>query len=181
MVSKFAVGDAIGVGCLVDSCGRCAACVAGEQQKCRRGMVATYGSRDTHGRAASPCGYTLGGYTNIFVVHEDFGIRIPRGFPLEAAGPIMCSGVTLYDPLRRYGRPGDRVGVVGLGGLGVIGIKIARAMGFRVTAITRSANKSALAMKAGADRVVLSDGAGQLDAAAGTVDLLLNCVPDEHD
>ena len=143
-VTRFRVGEGIGVGCMVDSCGACASCKQGEQQMCRE-QIATYGGKDKHGRAASPCGYTLGGYTNKFVVHEDFGIRIPRGYPLEAAGPVMCSGVTLYDPLRKLGRPGSRVGVVGLGGLGVIGIKIARAMGFSVTAVTRSAAQAAKA------------------------------------
>ena len=93
----------------------------------------------------------------------------------------MCSGVTLYDPIRRYGRPGARVGVIGLGGLGVIGIKIARAMGYHVTAVTRTAGKAALATNAGADTVVVSGAAAQLDAAAGTIDLLLNTIPFEHD
>lgn len=101
----------------MDSCQKCSACKSGEEQKCSK-QVATYNGKDQNGRAGSPCGYTLGGYTTQHVVTESFGIKIPAGYPLEAAGPVMCSGVTLYDPLRRYGAgPGTKVAIIGLGGL----------------------------------------------------------------
>ena len=180
-VTKIRVGDAVGVGCMVDACLQCRACRSGDENKCAR-QVATYGGVDLHGRAGSPCGYTLGGYSTHHVVHEHFAIRIPAGYPLEAAGPVMCSGVTLYDPMRKFGvRAGTRVGVVGVGGLGTIGIKIAKALGARVTAVTRSAGKAALAARCGADAVVVSSDAAAMEAAALSVDLLLNTIPFEHD
>jgi len=133
-------------------------------------------------RSGSPCGYTLGGYTTQHVVHESFGVKIPAGYPLEAAGPVMCSGVTLYDPMRVYGvKAGTRVGVIGIGGLGSIGVKIAKALGATVTAVTRSAGKAELARKCGADAVVISSDAASMAGAAGSIDLLLNTIPFEHD
>ena len=125
-VTKFAVGDHVGVGCMVDSCLRCKACKRGEEQLCTAGNVGTYGAKDKHSRAATfPVGgTTVGGYSTAHVCHERFAIKIPKGYPLASAGPVMCSGVTLFDPLRRYGaKEGTRVAVVGVGGLGTMGIK----------------------------------------------------------
>lgn len=133
-VTKFKVGDHVGVGCMVDSCLACDACLRGEEQKCTKGNVATYnGQGNKFGRAQTypPDGSTLGGYSTQMVVHERFGIKVPEGYPLEFAGPVMCAGVTLYDPLKRYGaKQGTKVGIVGLGGLGQMGIRVAKAMGW---------------------------------------------------
>lgn len=182
-VTKFKVGDHAGVGCMVDSCMECSQCKAGEEQKCKKGQIATYGAADKYGRAASPAGYTLGGYTDKFVVHEHFAIVLPKSYPLEKAGPVMCSGVTLYDPMRAYGAgPGTRVGVIGLGGLGGIGVKIAKALGCTVTAVTRGAGKADFATRVlGADTVVISSDPASMAAAKGSIDLLLNTIPFEHD
>jgi D-arabinose 1-dehydrogenase-like Zn-dependent alcohol dehydrogenase len=183
-VTKFKVGDAVGVGCMVDACLECAACKRGEEQKCSKGNIATYNGRNKHGRAATfpEGGATLGGYTTRMVVHERFGIRLPEGYPLEYAGPVMCAGVTLFDPLRRYGATkGTKVGVVGLGGLGQMGIRIAKAMGCTVTALSRLEAKRALATECGADAFVPSDDAAAMAAAAGSLDLVLNTIPSDHD
>ena len=181
-VTKFAVGDNVGVGCMVDSCLSCAACRRGEEQFCMK-QVPTYGGKDRSGRAASPLGWTLGGYSKRTVVHERFVIRIPAGYPLAAAGPIFCAGVTLFDPLRRHGaQAGSRVGIVGLGGLGQMGARLASAMGCIVTVITRApASKRALAEACGAAAVLDSSDAAALRAAAGTLDLVLDTVPVAHD
>jgi len=183
-VTKFKVGDGIGVGCMVDSCRTCAACLRGEEQKCSS-QVQTYGSGDRNKRGLFAPGapqHTLGGYTDRMVVDEHFGIKIPAGFPLEAAGPIMCSGVTLFDPLRRYGATvGTRVGIAGIGGLGQMGIKIARALGCQVTAITRSPAKAAFAHKCGAQATLLSGDVAAMASSRGTLDLVLNTIPAEHD
>jgi D-arabinose 1-dehydrogenase-like Zn-dependent alcohol dehydrogenase len=183
-VTKFKVGDAVGVGCMVDACLACAACLRGEEQKCAKGQTATYNGQNKHGRATTfPAGgATLGGYTTQMVVHERFGIRLPEGYPLEFAGPVMCAGVTLFDPLRRYGATaGTKVGIVGLGGLGQMGVRIAKAMGCSVTALSRLEAKRALATECGADAFISSDDAAAMAAAAGTLDLVLNTIPADHD
>jgi uncharacterized zinc-type alcohol dehydrogenase-like protein len=183
-VTRVAVGDAVGVGCMVDSCGTCGACRRGEEQKCIK-QVATYNGKDRSGRAAThPAGgHTLGGYTSRFVVHERFAIRVPSGYPLQFAGPVMCAGITLFDPMHRYGvRAGSRVAIVGIGGLGQMGVKIGKAMGARVTAITRSAAKAAYAReRCGADATLVSTDEAAMAAAAGSFDIILNTIPVEHD
>jgi uncharacterized zinc-type alcohol dehydrogenase-like protein len=153
-VSRVKVGDHVGVGCMVDSCMNCSACQRGEEQKCSK-QVGTYGAKDNgSGRAATgPVGggtmtpaHTIGGYTTQMVVHEKFAIIIPKEYPMEYAGPVMCAGVTLFDPLRRYkAKPGSKVAVVGLGGLGQMGVKIANAMGCVVTVVSRSPAKEKFA------------------------------------
>ena len=185
-VTRVRVGDHVGVGCMVDSCLTCAACKRGEEQMCSK-QVATYNGKDRSGRAAPGPGapaHTLGGYTDKFVVHERFAVIVPKSYPLECAGPVMCAGVTLFDPLRRYGATkGTRVGIVGIGGLGQMGIRIAKAMGCEVTAITRAPAKAAFAKTCGADEVLVSTNAEDMARArrARSLDLVLNTIPSEHD
>eukprot|EP01043_Picozoa_sp_COSAG02_P041373 COSAG02_NODE_3422_length_6770_cov_24.488982_6_plen_201_part_00 len=189
-VTTVGVGMQVGVGCLVDSCRTCSKCRNGEEQMCIRQAVGTYGSkvattpsqRNKQGRSATPCGYTLGGYTSKMVVDEHFAIRIPDGYPLEAAGPVMCAGITMYDPLVKLNAgAGTRVGVAGLGGLGQLGIKIAKAMGCTVTVISRSEAKRAHAISCGADAYIASSSVDDLVAAAGSLDIILNTIPCYHD
>ena len=182
-VTKFKVGDHAGVGCMVDSCLKCSACLRGEEQKCTS-QIATYGGKDKSGRAATyPVGiHTYGGYTDKFVVNERFGIVIPKSYDLKYAGPVMCSGVTLYSPMKKYNaKAGSRIAVVGIGCLGQMGIKIGKALGCTVTAITRSPAKVEFAKKCGADAVLISTDAAQMKKAAKSFDLVLNTIPSEHD
>jgi D-arabinose 1-dehydrogenase-like Zn-dependent alcohol dehydrogenase len=184
-VSKFRVGDHAGVGCMVDSClkSSCKHCSADNEQLCER-QVQAYGSWDWSGRAAQvPAGrQTIGGYSDRFVVQERFALRIPKTYPLEKAGPIMCAGVSCYEPLKRLGaKLGTRVGVVGLGGLGVMAVKLARAMGCVVTVVSRSRSKAALARSAGADDYLDSSDEEQMGAARASLDIVLDFVPCAHD
>ncbi|CAK9105948.1 Probable cinnamyl alcohol dehydrogenase 2 (CAD 2) [Durusdinium trenchii] len=181
-VSKFSVGDHIGVGCMVDSCLECSQCQAGQEQKCSK-QVATYAGADTSGRAAVPeRQQTIGGYTTIMVVQERFGIRIPKTYPLEMAGPVMCAGITMYDPLKAFGaKAGDKVGIVGLGGLGVMGVKLAKALGCNVVAISRSESKKAFAESCGASGLLASSNQQQMAEHARSFDLILNTIPLDHD
>jgi D-arabinose 1-dehydrogenase-like Zn-dependent alcohol dehydrogenase len=145
-------------------------------------MIGTYGAEDKHGRASSPCGYTLGGYTTRMVVHEHFAIRIPETYPLECAGPVMCAGITMYDPLKVHNIGKDsHVGIVGLGGLGQMGVRIAKAMGAEVTVISRSASKKDEALACGADTYIAMSEEKDVKAAYGTLDIILNTVPFYHD
>eukprot|EP00931_Biecheleriopsis_adriatica_P069245 TRINITY_DN43104_c0_g1_i1.p1 TRINITY_DN43104_c0_g1~~TRINITY_DN43104_c0_g1_i1.p1 ORF type:complete len:419 (-),score=52.29 TRINITY_DN43104_c0_g1_i1:213-1469(-) len=183
-VTKFKVGDQIGVGCMVDACLQCEMCKAGEENKCQKKMVWTYGSPNLHGRAGIADGgrQTKGGYSNKFVVHEHFGIKIPSSYPLESAGPIMCAGVTVYSPMKRANvGPGSKVGVVGLGGLGLTAIQIANALGASVTAISRSEAKKKLAVDAGAADYIATAKADQMAEGVGSLDLIINTIPSNHD
>ena len=183
-VTKIRVGDQVGVGCLVDSCHECEHCLRGEEQKCKK-SVGTYQSRDWSGRAASvPAGMpTVGGYTSKIVVHERFAIKIPSTYPLAMAGPILCAGITMFDPLMAHGATtGTRVGIVGLGGLGVMGVKLAKALGCVVTAVSRSPSKRDHAIATcGADHFIASTDKAAMRAAAGSIDLVLNTIPAMHD
>mmetsp|Transcript_83601 Transcript_83601/g.135547 ORF Transcript_83601/g.135547 Transcript_83601/m.135547 type:complete len:394 (+) Transcript_83601:1-1182(+) len=182
-VTLVKVGDQVGVGCMVDSCLNCAACKRGEEQMCSK-QVGTYGATDKSGRAATyPAGgHTLGGYTTQMVVHERFAIIIPANYPLKFAGPVMCAGVTLYDPLRRYkATTGTRVAIVGLGGLGQMGVKVAKAMGCVVTVVSRSMSKEKFARECGAQAFLASSDDAQMLAAAKSFDLVMNTIPSEHD
>jgi len=184
-VTKFKVGDHVGVGCMVDSCLTCKSCRAGEEQKCRK-QVATYQGKDNgSGRAQTyPANtQTIGGYSTVHIVHERFGVLIPPGYPLEYAGPVMCAGVTMYDPLRRQKakEKKSRVGIVGLGGLGVMGVKLARALGCEVTVISRSAGKKDFAMnECGATSFLHSSDPTQMKQFKGQLDLILNTIPVNH-
>lgn len=177
-VTRHAVGERVGVGCMVDSCGACPSCAEGLQNYCTTGVVLTYNSRDRHGTAAR----TYGGYSGEIVVDEQFVLRVPDGLDPAAAAPILCAGITTYSPLRHHGvRPGSKVGVAGFGGLGSMAVKLAKAMGAEVTAITRSPRKADDARKAGADSVLVSADPATMKAAAGALDLVLSTIPSSHD
>lgn len=189
-VRKFQIGDHIGVGCMVDSCLNCSQCNKGEEQNCKKKSTATYQSPDVHGRAAvwpplqpnGKKGYTLGGYSNKMVVTEQFAIQIPKTYPLAMAGPVMCAGITLYTPLKLNGiKSGSMVGIVGLGGLGQMGVRIAKAMGASVTVISRSPKKETFARDCGADTFIVSESDAQMKTGAGKLDLLINTIPSYHD
>jgi len=175
-VTKFKVGDTVGVGCLVDSCRTCPDCRAGLEQFCA-GMVMTYGSMDQHLNAP-----TLGGYAQSIVVTEGFVLRIPANLNPAAAAPLLCAGITTYSPLKHWQvGPGQKVGIVGLGGLGHMGVKFARAFGAHVVLFTTSPGKVADGKRLGAHEVVVSTDAAQMAAQAGSFDFILDAVSAAHD
>lgn len=176
-VTRFEPGDMVGVGCLVDSCRECSSCTRGLEQYCTGGPVFTYSGVDRHdGRI------TYGGYSERILVSERFVLRLPEGMDPASAAPILCAGITTYSPLRHVGlKPGDRIGVVGMGGLGHMAIKFSKAMGAEVTLFTRSAAKVEEARRHGTDHVVISTDADQMKKAAGSLDYVLDTVPVEHD
>jgi uncharacterized zinc-type alcohol dehydrogenase-like protein len=176
-VENFKVGDVVGVGCMVDSCRTCSACEAGLEQYCSEGMTSTYNGQDRHDQSI-----TFGGYSERITVSERFVVRIPEKLDIKAAAPLLCAGITTYSPLRHYGvKAGHKVGVIGMGGLGHMGVKFARALGAEVTIFTRSESKVAEAKKQGADHVVISTDEDQMAAAAETFDFMLDTVPVQHD
>ena len=176
-VTNFQVGDAAAVGVMVDSCLACAACADGQEQFCEQGGTQTYGSPDKVSG-----GMTYGGYADSLVVTEEFVYPIPAKLDLKAAAPLLCAGITLYSPLRRWkAGPGMKVGVVGLGGLGHLGVKFAHALGCQVVVITTSPGKAEDAKRLGADAVLVSKDADAMKAAANSFDLILNTVPVNHD
>ncbi|EMY33282.1 Zn-dependent alcohol dehydrogenase [Arthrobacter crystallopoietes BAB-32] len=177
-VTLFDVGDLVGVGCMVDSCRNCPSCEDGLEQYCESGSVGTYGSVDReHGGEV-----TQGGYATSIVVDEDFCLRIPDNLDPAAAAPLLCAGITTYSPLRYFGaQTGDSVGVVGLGGLGHMAVKLAKAMGAEVTVFTTSPEKSGAARALGADRVVVSADQAAMAAAADSIDLVIDTVAARHD
>ena len=159
-VTKFKVGDLVGVGCLVDSCRHCAACDAGLEQYCGNGFTGTYGGEDKIG--GTPHKMTFGGYSEKIIVDERFVLRIPDNLDPAAAAPLLCAGITTYSPLKHWHvRPGQKVGIVGLGGLGHMGVKFAHAMGAHVAMVTTSPEKGEDAKKLGADKILLSKEARQ--------------------
>ena len=176
-VTRFKVGDIVGVGCMVDSCQRCAACADGLEQYCENGFVGTY-----NGPTRDAPGHTLGGYSQRIVVDDRFVLRIrhPKA-QLAAVAPLLCAGITTYSPLRHWNvGPGKKVGVVGIGGLGHMGVKIAHAMGAHVVAFTTSEGKRQDALQLGADEVVVSRDAQQMRAQRGSFDLILDTVAASH-
>ena len=191
---RYKVGDLVGVGCMIDSCHQCAPCREGDEQYCEgpNSWLATYNGPMIPSEKA-PAGQniygrdnTYGGYSNVLVVREDFVLRIPDGLTPEQAAPILCAGVTTYSPMKHWGvKPGDKVGVVGLGGLGHMAVNIARAMGAEVTVFTTSADKKADAEALGATHVEMEKQvqgkAEELTATPGTFDLILSPVPEKHD
>ena len=176
-VSKFAIGDAVGVGCMVDSCRNCEACKAGEEQSCEHEPVWTYGSPDD-----KIGGITQGGYSERIVVDQDFVLRIPKGFDLAKAAPLLCAGITTYSPLRHWkAGKGTVVGVVGLGGLGHMAVKLAKAMGSHVVVFTTSEDKFKDAKSLGADEVVLSTNKSEMQRRTRSIDLIIDTVSVQHD
>jgi uncharacterized zinc-type alcohol dehydrogenase-like protein len=175
-VSRYKVGDAVAVGCMVDSCQLCDQCRLGEEQYCRKGMTATYSDRDRI--TGEP---TYGGYSKHLVAREEFVLSVPDGLDLSRAAPLLCAGITTYSPLRNWGiGPGSRVGVMGLGGLGHMAVKLAAGLGAEVTVISRSLAKAADAHGLGADHVLVSTDAQAMTKAQSSFDLIIDTVPVDH-
>jgi uncharacterized zinc-type alcohol dehydrogenase-like protein len=175
-VTKFKAGDLAGVGCLVDSDRTCPECQAGLEQFCPNGTL-TYNGQDKH-----IGGVTYGGYSDSVVVDERFVLRVPSNLDLAATAPLLCAGITTYSPMRHWGvGKGKKVGVVGLGGLGHMGVKFARALGAHVVVFTTSPGKRDDAIRIGAHEVVVSRNADEMRKHAGSFDFLLDCVSADHD
>lgn len=176
-VSGFKVGDTVGVGCMVGSCQHCPACDEGLEQYCENGFVGTY-----NGPTADAPGHTLGGYSQRIVVDEKFVLKIHHPEDqLAAVAPLLCAGITTYSPLRHWKvGPGSKVGVVGIGGLGHMGVKIAHAMGAHVVAFTTSESKRQDALDLGADEVVVSRNEAEMKTHANSFDFILNTVAASH-
>lgn len=176
-VSKFKAGDVVGVGCMVDSCRECEYCNDGLEQYCEKGNIQTYNSPDKHLGTQ-----TFGGYSESVVVDENYVLRIPANLNLAATAPLLCAGITTYSPLKHWNvSPGKKVGIVGIGGLGHMGIKIAKAMGAHVVAFTTSLSKFEEARRLGADEVVLSKDEQQMAAYRSKLHFILDAVSAEHD
>ena len=177
-VTAFKAGDTVGVGCLVDSCQRCPSCVDGLEQYCENGWTGTYNSP-----TADAPGHTLGGYSQRITVSDKFVLRISHpADQLAAVAPLLCAGITTYSPLRHWkAGPGKKVGIVGIGGLGHMGVKLSHAMGAHTVAFTTSESKRADAHALGADEVIVSRNPEEMQAHAGTFDFILNTVAAPHD
>lgn len=176
-VTKYKVGDRVAVGCMVDSCQECDQCHSGEEQFCRHGMTPTYGAPD---RVTGDI--TQGGYSKHIVVREEFVLSIPENMDLSKSAPILCAGITTFSPLRAWGvKQGTRVGVIGLGGLGHMAVKLAVAMGAEVTVISRSNKKENDAKALGAKGILASSDADAMKAAGSSLDLIIDTVPTQHD
>jgi D-arabinose 1-dehydrogenase-like Zn-dependent alcohol dehydrogenase len=170
-VTRHQVGDRVGVGCMVDSCGECEQCKNGEEQFCERGAVMTYNGRGYDGDP------TYGGYAQQVVVSERFAVKIPEGIALDEAAPLLCAGITVWTPLKRWGAgPGRKVAVIGLGGLGHMAVKIASALGAEVTVLSRSEAKQADAAELGADHYVAAASRRALLEHRSSFDLIINTV-----
>ena len=177
LVDKWQVGDTVGVGYFIDSCRECAACKKNEEQYCEEGMSTTFNGRERDGKTV-----TYGGFSTCITVNEDYVLRIPAGMHLERVAPLMCAGITTYSPLRRFGvKAGDDLAVVGLGGLGHMAVKIAKAMGAKVTVLSHSSGKRGDALALGADDFIDT---GKIDAFtknACRFDFILDTISAEHD
>ena len=175
-VSRFKVGDRVGVGCMVDSCRTCASCNEGLEQYCENGFTGTY-------NASTPDGdYTKGGYSNYIVVDQRFVLRLPENLDLASSAPLLCAGITTYSPLRHVGvGQGDRVAIMGLGGLGHMGVKLAASFGAEVTVLSRSPHKRADAEKLGAHHFVLTTDEEQVNQHREHFDYILDTVSAKHD
>lgn len=175
-VKKFKVGDLAGVGCFVDSCRTCDNCKSGEEQFCERGMVGTYNSYDKEGNP------TYGGYSTRIVVDENYTLKVSDKLPLSGVAPLLCAGITTYSPLRHVGvKPGDKVAVLGLGGLGHMAVKFAASFGAEVTMLSSSPSKQADAEKLGAHHFILTSDAVAMKKAAKSFDVILNTVSANHE
>jgi len=176
-VTRYRVGDSVAVGCLVDSCQECRHCHAGEEQFCLDGRGDTYNAPD---RISGENNF--GGYAKHIVVREEFVLRVPEGLDLSRTAPLLCAGITTYSPLRTWNAgPGSRVGVIGLGGLGHMAVKLAVALGADVTVLSRSRDKEADALHLGADGLLVSTDGDAMSQAAATFDLIIDTVPVKHD
>ena len=176
-VSNFKKGELVGVGCMVDSCRECSACKDDLEQFCEEGMVGTYNGKDKH-----LGGHTFGGYSETIVVDKYYVLKVPENLEEKAVAPLLCAGITTYSPLKHWNvKKGDKVGVIGLGGLGHMGIKIAAAMGAEVVMITTSPSKADDAKRLGASSVLISKNEDDMKKHKGSFDFLLNTVPVKHD
>ncbi|WP_336772939.1 NAD(P)-dependent alcohol dehydrogenase [Paenibacillus sp. MMO-58] len=170
-VTKFAVGDRVGVGCFVDSCGECEYCMQGEEQFCTRGVVSTYNSLDYEGQP------TYGGYSQKIVVTERFVVRVPDSLELDVASPLLCAGITTYSPLKHWNAgPGKKIAIVGMGGLGHLAVQYAHALGAEVTVLSQSMNKKEEAIAFGADHYYATSNPNTFKELANRFDLILNTV-----
>lgn len=175
-VSKFKVGDIVGVGCIVDSCRTCPSCQENLEQYCENGMTGTYNSPDKNSG-----GHTYGGYSEQIVVDENYVLSIPSNLDIARVAPLLCAGITTWSPLAKWNvKAGDKVGIIGLGGLGHMGIKFAHALGAHVVMITTSPSKGQDAKKLGADQVLLSNDSEAMKAQENSFDFLLNTIPVGH-
>ena len=176
-VKKFKVGELVGVGCMVDSCRTCESCKEHLEQYCENGHTLTYASPDKkHG------GVTMGGYSERVTVDQDFVLHVPENLNIAAAAPLLCAGITLYSPLRHWNvKAGQKVGIIGLGGLGHMGVKLAAAMGAHVVMITTSPSKAPDAKKLGAKEVLISKDPADRAKHAGSFDLIIDTIPTKHD
>ncbi len=171
-VTRFQVGDRVGVGNMVDACGRCPNCVAGLEQYCSGGRVLAYNARDRQGQV------TYGGYSEKIVVGEAFVVRIPSSIPLERAAPLLCAGITMYSPLRHWkAGPGKRVAILGFGGLGHVGVQISKALGAHTTVLELSPAKRDDALRLGADEYHAGTDAAVFKALADRFDIIVSTVP----
>ena len=170
-VGRYEVGDRVGVGCFVDSCRECEMCLAGEEQYCLKGEVQTYSAQQYDGEV------TYGGYSSSVVVDENYVLGIPEGIELDVAAPLLCAGITLYSPLNHWNAgPGKKVAIVGMGGLGHVGVKIAHAMGAEVTVLSQSLSKRDDGLKLGADHYYATSDENTFTELAGQFDLIVNTV-----
>ncbi len=176
-VKNYKKGDLVGVGCMVDSCQECQSCKDDLEQYCEKGMTATYNGKDKH-----LGGHTFGGYSEQIVVKEKFVLKVPENLDTKAVAPLLCAGITTWSPLRQWNvKEGDKVGVVGLGGLGHMGVKFASALGAHVVMITTSPGKADDAKRLGAHEVLISKNEEEMKKHQGSFDFILNTVPVGHD
>ena len=176
-VDKFKVGDRIGIGVFIDSCRTCAPCKAGLQQYCEAGMTGTYNGYERDGKTVA-----FGGYSDRFVIDQDYGVTVPENLPLEGVAPLFCAGITLYSPIKHWKvGPGTKVAVMGLGGLGHMGVKFAKALGAHVTVLSHSPAKESDALAMGADAFVATNNGDVFKKHARTFDLILNTISAEID
>jgi len=176
-VTKFKIGDLVGVGCLVDSCQTCNSCKQDLEQYCLNGSTGTYNGKDKHSG-----GYTFGGYSEKVIVRQEFVLHIPENLDIAAAAPLLCAGITTWSPLKHWNvKAGSKVAVVGLGGLCHMAIKLAKGLGASVTLFSRTPGKIQDALDLGADEVVISTDADQMKSVQGKFDLIIDTVPSIHD
>jgi len=176
-VTRYKLGDTVAVGCMVDSCQQCDQCYKGEEQLCREGKTNTYNGRD---RITQDI--TFGGYSKHLVVREEFVLRVPETLDITKVAPLLCAGITTYSPLRTWNVvPGSRVGVIGLGGLGHMAVKLAAGLGAKVTVLSRSKDKASDALALGADQLLVSTDSEAMAKAQSSFDLIIDTVPVKHD